>query len=143
MVNMQGFITFRQPNISTHPPLAQESRSSMTPPGPTMSHDRAQAARWLAAVTRSCSAVVNTLTILGRGLMLVAASSPGVATLHVLLTIFVSCMPVGQVWLAKQTVDALTLGGSLSLVLELGILYALTFLIPVAVQPLQRFISTW
>ena len=89
-----------------------------------------------------------TLVLYGRGLHLVLAPAPAVATVYVVLVLLTSALPVAQVWLGKVLLDQLSLvvGGTaiaLSTILILAALYALTLSIPAAVEPVQEALTGW
>jgi ATP-binding cassette subfamily B protein len=69
---------------------------------------------------------------------------PLLAAFYAVLVVVISLMPVGQAWLSKLIVDDLA-NASLTLtgVLVLGTLYALTLVLPAALEPVQHTLSVW
>ena len=82
------------------------------------------------------------------GLALVTMAAPGIVFLYVALVIVISIVPVLQVWLLRLVVDglAVAVGGaanSVTPVLALAVLYALTYVIPAGLEPIQRTLDVW
>ena len=88
------------------------------------------------------------LRSLGRGLLLVGGGMPRAASVHVCLMLLLALLPVLQVWLTKLLLDAVTIGaGSVTAAvgwaMSLAAAYALTLVVPAALTPVQRVLSSW
>ena len=100
---------------------------------------------------RSVSALRSLLAdlrSLGRGLFLVGSGTPRAATVHVVLVLLLALLPVLQVWLTKLLLDAVTVGAdgvaiAVSWAVTLAAIYALTLVVPAALLPVQRVLSSW
>lgn len=83
-----------------------------------------------------------------RGLALVMMAAPRIVVVYIALVIVISLVPVLQVWLLRLVVDRLAAaaavaGGSASTVLMLAVFYALTYVIPAGLEPIQRTLNVW
>ncbi len=78
-----------------------------------------------------------------RGFGLVAGPDPRGAAAFIGLVVLLSALPVVQVWLSKLVVDELTPGAGSSprVALALAAGYALTLLVPAALDPVRRSLS--
>ncbi|MDE2993144.1 MAG: hypothetical protein OXU67_04610, partial [Chloroflexota bacterium] len=100
---------------------------------------------------RSVSALRSLLAdlrSLGRGLFLVGSGTPRAATVHVVLVLLLALLPVLQVWLTKLLLDVVTVGANgvaiaVSWAVTLAAIYALTLVVPAALLPVQRVLSSW
>ena len=100
---------------------------------------------------RSVSALRSLLAdlrSLGRGLFLVGSGTPRAATVHVVLVLLLALLPVLQVWLTKLLLDVVTVGANgvaiaVSWAVTLAAIYALTLIVPAALLPVQRVLSSW
>ena len=82
------------------------------------------------------------------GLALVLMAAPRIVVIYITLVIVISLVPVLQVWLLRLVVDGLAVAavvakGSVSTVLVLAVLYALTYVIPAGLEPIQRTLNVW
>ncbi len=83
-----------------------------------------------------------------RGLALITRASPRMVVVYLALVTVISLVPVLQVWLLRLVVDglAVTVGGAAAsafTVLALAVLYALTYVIPAGLEPVQRTLNVW
>ena len=97
------------------------------------------------AAARGMSANLSTWR---RGLALVVMAAPRIVVVYLTLVVVISLVPVLQVWLLRLLVDGLAVAaavaeGSASTVLVLAVLYALTYVIPAGLEPIQRTLNVW
>ena len=93
----------------------------------------------LAGAGRGLRGLPDSLRVFGRALAIVVSAAPGTASVYLLLMLMSSLLPVGQAWLAKLIVDELAAGapGGPQRVVVLAVFYALTLVVPAALDPLQ------
>lgn len=87
--------------------------------------------------------ILSGLRLAGRGLGLIARTSPRLTALVGLLSLFPMVLPIAQVWLAKVIVDDLSAAsgdGDASTAIGPAILYGLTFVIPALTMPISQTI---
>ncbi len=75
-----------------------------------------------------------------RSVRLVLSASPWMFAAYVVLVAAGNAMPVAGVWLVRRLVDSLTVHASASI--PLGVLYALTLLLPAAMRPAQAVLMS-
>ena len=83
-----------------------------------------------------------------RGLALVMMAAPRIVVVYLAIVLVVSLVPVLQVWLLRLVVDGLAVAavaveGNASTLLALAVLYALTFVIPAGLEPVQQMLNVW
>ncbi len=83
-----------------------------------------------------------------RGLALVTAAAPRMVAVYFAFVIVISLVPVLQVWLLRLVVDSLAVAVSgaaysVSALLALAVLYALTYVIPAGLEPIQQTLNAW
>ena len=88
------------------------------------------------------------LTTWRRGLALVMMAAPRIVVVYLAIVFVISLVPVLQVWLLRLVVDSLAVAaavveGSASTVLALAVLYALTYVIPAGLEPIQQVLNVW
>ena len=91
---------------------------------------------------------ISNLRTWRRGLALVVMAAPRIVVVYLPLVVVLSLVPVLQVWLLRLVVDILAaaVGGaavSATPVLALAVLYALTYVIPAGLEPIQQMLNVW
>lgn len=94
-----------------------------------------------ALVTR-VQALSRSIRLLGRALALVGGIAPGATAIYTLIVALSSSLLILQVWLARRLVDTL-LSGTGETALLLGTVYAVTLIVPPALEPINAVLNAW
>ncbi len=99
----------------------------------------------LTIIPRVLRNLAGNLGALARALALVVRVEPGTSTGYLILALVSGLLPVAQIWLAKLVVDGLVagVGADPDWIIALAGGYALTLVVPAALDPIRLALAAW